>query len=122
MSRSNERRAEVSIGFRLDGKTALVVAGKAARHGMSAGQYARALVMTDTGHRLPVLRRAPPRDAVELRRLVTQLGKIGSNVNQLARVGNTPGLAIDRNALGQALADLAEIRGALLTALRVRDP
>ena len=112
----------MSIGFRLDEKTAAVVAEKAARHGLSAGQYARALVVTDTGHSLPVLRRGPPRDAVELRRLVAQLGKIGSNVNQVARAANTPDLTVDSNALGRALADLAEIRSALLVVLRVRDP
>ena len=105
-----------------DMQRAAVLAEKAARHGVSAGQYARALVLKDTGQSLPVVRRGPPRDAVELRRLVAQLGKVGSNLNQLARSANTPDLAIDRDALGRALADLAEIRAALLVALRVRDP
>lgn len=122
MSRSDKRRAEVSIAFRLDPKVAAIVAEKAARHGLSTGQYARALVMTDTGHSLPVLRRGPPHDAVELRRLVAHLGKVGSNLNQLARVANIPGLGIDHDALGRALADLAGIRSALLVALRVREP
>ena len=122
MSRSKKRKAEDSIAFRLDPETTAVVAEKAYRHGLSVGQYARALVMKDTGRGLPVLRRGPPRDARELRRLVAHLGKIGSNLNQVARVANTPEQAVDRDALGRALADLAEIRAALLVALRVRDP
>ena len=122
MSRSEKRRALEAIAFRLDPEVAAVVADKAARHGLSVGQYARALVIRDAGQALPVLRRGPPRDAGELRRLVAHLGKVGANLNQLARAANTPGLAIDRDALGQALCDLAGIRNALRVVLRVRDP
>lgn len=79
-------------------------------------------MIKDAGNALPVLRRGPPRDAVELRRLVGHLGKIGSNLNQVARAANTPGVNVDRGALTRALADLADIRSALLFTLRVRDP
>ncbi len=122
MSRSEKRRAEFSFAFRLDPEVAAGIAEKAAAHGLSIGRYARALVLKDTGRTLPVLRRGPPRDAVELRRLVAQIGKIGANINQIARVANTPGLVVDRDALARALVDLAEIRNALLIVLRVRDP
>lgn len=122
MSRSERRRAEESFAFRLDPETALRVAARAARHGLSVGQYARALVITDAGGVLPLVRRGPPRDAAELRRLAAHVGKIGSLLNQLARAANTPGLGIDRTALDRALADLAVVRDALVSALRVRDP
>ena len=85
MSRSEKRKAEESVAFRLNPEMYAVAADKAARHGLSVGQYARALVVKDAGHVLPVLRRGPPRDAAVLRGLTAQLGKIGSNVNQLAR-------------------------------------
>ena len=122
MSRSEKRRALEAIAFRLDPEVAAIVADKAARHGLSIGQYARTLVVKDAGNSLPVLRRGPPRDAVELRQLTAQVGRIGSNINQLARVANTPEGTVDRDALGRALAELATIRDALLVALRVRDP
>lgn len=122
MSRSEQRKAESLIAFRLDPEVEAIVADKAAAHGLSIGQYARALVTKNSGRSLPILRRGPPRDAVELRRLTAQLGKVGSNVNQIARTANTPDLVVDRDDLARALAELAEIRAALLVALGVRDP
>ena len=122
MSRSERRRAAEAVAFRLHPEVAAIAADKAARHGLSVGQYARALVLRDAGHSLPVLRRGPPSDAIELRRLVAHIGKVGSNLNQIARAANTPGLDIDRDALTRALSALAGIRGALIVALRVRDP
>jgi hypothetical protein len=52
---------------------------------LTAPSYARAVLL---GEEAPRSIRKPPPDAAELARLLGQLGKIGSNLNQLAHLGN----------------------------------
>jgi hypothetical protein len=60
----------------------------AERAGLSLAGYARSQLLA-----APPVRQArrPPIERVELARLLAQLGKIGSNVNQIARALNSTG-------------------------------
>jgi hypothetical protein len=60
--------------------------------------------------------RRPPVERKELARLLGELGKIGGNLNQLARAANT-GVVIDATEVSEALAGLGAVRDAILTAL-----
>ncbi|MCP3385955.1 hypothetical protein NLM31_36765 [Bradyrhizobium sp. CCGUVB4N] len=82
--------------------------------GLSIGAYLRALALGDAGPRAV---RRPPIERKELARLLGHLGKIGSNINQLAYAFNRdrriPGLA-ELAALRQ---QMVEMRDALIKAL-----
>lgn len=82
--------------------------------GLSVGAFVRALALGDAGPRAV---RRPPIERKELARLLGHLGKVGSNVNQLAhafnRNGRVPGLA----ELNGIRAYVIEMRDALMAAL-----
>ena len=86
----------------------------AAQAGLSVGAYLRALALGKPG---PRARRRPPIERTKLAQLLGELGKIGSNVNQLAHAYNgksrMPGLA----ELVAIRDEVARIRDALMTAL-----
>ena len=69
--------------------------------GLSVGAYLRVLALGKTGPRAV---RRPPVERKELARLLGHLGKVGSNLNQLAHAFNR-----DRRVPG--LAELNDIRG-----------
>jgi hypothetical protein len=64
------------------------ITAAAAQAGLSAGAYLRFL---GTGTAGPRAVRRPPVERAELTRMLGELGKLGSNVNQLARTANTGG-------------------------------
>lgn len=77
--------------------------------------------------RFGVLRQVPPptrrnaqpvKDKQELARLLGAVGKIGSNVNQLAHVANA-GSWPERGAIEQAVADIQWMRSSLMRSLGV---
>lgn len=68
-------------------------------------------------------RRVPRPDQQELARIVAQLGKLGSNVNQLARAvnsGRAPAPATTERAIELARQSLDQIRAEVLAALGVK--
>ena len=82
--------------------------------GLSVGALLRSLALGDAGPRSV---RRPPVERKELARLLGHLGKVGSNLNQLAHAYNR-----DRRSPGQAELDgmrayVKEMRDALMTAL-----
>lgn len=83
--------------------------------GLSVAAYLRAAALGTAG---PRAARKPPVAKQELVRVLAQLGKIGSNVNQIARAvnsGDDPnGLADDIKA---AVAAIAEMQAATMQAL-----
>jgi hypothetical protein len=86
MSRSQTRQRGRSVNVALtEAERAKVEADAAAAGGLSLSGYARALLM---GEVTPGTKQRPPADAAELARLLGQLGKVGSNLNQLTRLGN----------------------------------
>ena len=82
--------------------------------GLSIGAYLRALALGSAGPRAV---RRPPIERKELARLLGHLGKVGSNLNQLAHAFNRdrriPGLA----ELAAMRQQVGELRDALMKAL-----
>ena len=91
----------VVVSFRLTEEEAshLDLAGGSLAHTRSRGDFARASAMQEAGLRVlapakPIrtpARRKPSADVETLTRVLGQLGKIGSNINQLAKVANQSG-------------------------------
>jgi hypothetical protein len=102
------------ISVRCTAEDHAVIDAQATKAGLSKGAYRRALALGAPGPRAV---RRPPIERKELARLLGQLGKVGSNVNQLAygynRAGSLPGypelLAVRR--------EVGEMRDALIKAL-----
>ena len=84
------------------------------RAGLGVGAFLRAAALGDAGPRAV---RRPPIERKELARLLGHLGKVGSNLNQLAHafngLGRTPTLA----ELNRICEYVSEMRNALMTAL-----
>ena len=83
--------------------------------GFSVGAFLRLLALGDAGPRAV---RRPPAERAELARILAQLGKIGSNVNQIAKAihttRNLPSwseLAVMRDDIGQMCAALMKALG-----------
>jgi hypothetical protein len=86
----------------------------AARAGISISEYFRTMADGKPGPRaIP----RPPIERAELARLLGELGKLGSNVNQMARAMNTTGDLPERDDLAAARAAIEEMRGAVMKAL-----
>jgi hypothetical protein len=102
------------IAVRCTVKQNTAIKESAARAGLSIGAYLRALAV---GNPSPRSVRRPPVERAELARLLGQLGKLGSNVNQLAhgfnRNGRLPGYA-QLIAIRQ---EIGQMRAALFKAL-----
>lgn len=69
---------------------------------------------------VPLVRKPRP-DEVQLRRLVGEIGKIGSNVNQISKRLNQGHGLDDRRSLGRIHTDLGLMRENLLKTLGVTD-
>jgi len=102
------------ISVRCTAKERLKIDEAARASGLSIGAYLRALALGDAGPRAV---RRPPVERKELARLLGHIGKVGSNLNQLAhafnRDGRVPGLA----ELNVIRGHVIEMRNALIKAL-----
>ena len=85
-----------------------------AQAGLSVGAWFRALADGTPGPRAV---RKPPVEKAELARLLGEIGKLGSNVNQMARVLNTTGEPPEGSDLALARAAIEEMRAAVMKAL-----
>jgi hypothetical protein len=81
--------------------------------GLSAAAFMRAAALGNAG---PRARRRLPAEHVTLRQMLGQLGKIGSNLNQIARAFNMAG-QVSPPELTQALTDVPEMRALILDVL-----
>lgn len=108
MSDSESRQLKKTIGVRVTEEEHAEISAVAADLDVSVSAYARALVLGEQ----PVRRRRPkaniPRK--ELREVLGQLGKIGSNLNQLAHRANAEKKHACTQALKAELEALAAIR------------
>ena len=111
-SGSEQRQRTAHLMVRLTPAERGALDGAAERAGLSLAGYARATLLT-----APPVRQArrPPVERAELVRLLAQLGKIGSNVNQIARVLNSGGDTPPE--LVGVPEDIATIRAAIMAAL-----
>lgn len=115
MAGTEKRQRTRQFSVRFTDAEAASLDRKADATGLSTAAYLRACALGDAG---PRATRKPPVVKEELVRILGQLGKIGSNVNQIARAVNTGadpnGLADDIKA---AVVALAEMQTATLGAL-----
>jgi hypothetical protein len=86
----------------------------AERAGLSVGAFMRASALGNAGPRAV---RRPPVERKELARLLGHLGKVGSNVNQLARGFNVTGVLPGFPELLGIREDVRQMRDALMKAL-----
>jgi hypothetical protein len=102
------------VSVRCTAKERSTIDEAARRAGLSVGAYLRTLALGSPGPRAV---RRPPIERKELARLLGHLGKVGSNINQLAYAFNStrriPGLA----ELTAVREQIGEIRDALMKAL-----
>lgn len=82
--------------------------------GLAVGSFLRALGVGSPGPRAV---RRPGVERVQLAQLLGHIGKLGSNVNQIARLANTDRVPPRGQELSLMQADIAAMRVALMQAL-----
>lgn len=82
--------------------------------GFSVGAFLRLLALGTAGPRAV---RRPPAERAELARILAQLGKIGSNVNQIAKAIHTTRNLPSWSELAVMRDDIGQMRAALMKAL-----
>lgn len=105
---SEKRRRIASIASRYTPFELAEIAERAHAVGMTIGQYQRAAALDTASLPLPRVRRRRSPEMAMLDQILGQIGKIGSNVNQIARVLNSGNAAPAE--LQHALAAVAEMR------------
>jgi hypothetical protein len=114
-SGSEKRQRTASILVRLTAEERAAIEAAASRAGLTLASYARGQML---GGPQPRAARRPPVETRQLARILGELGKIGSNINQLARAGNIGLLnAADRGELQAETQALRALRGYLMEAL-----
>lgn len=115
-SGTDTRQRTGQILVRLTDEELAAIDAKADRAGIARAAFMRAAALGAIG---PRAQRRPPADHVALRQLLGELGRIGNNLNQLARAGNA-GLDVDSDALKAGIAAVLECRARILTALNMK--
>ena len=109
------RQRQRVISFRVDPTEYERIKTEADRGGVTVGTFARDVLISA---KAPRRVRRPPAEKAELVRILGELGKIGSNVNQLAAKANVGVLRVlDPMSLAQIQDDLDEMRDDLMRAL-----
>ena len=112
-SGSETRKRQASVHLRLSDDEFSLIADFADRAELTPASYARQ-VLLDTPP--PRARRRPAVEKQQLAKLLGELGKIGSNVNQIAHHMNA-GVGTSSSAVDQAMADVRQMRDAVMKAL-----
>ena len=112
-SGSDTRQRSETVTVRLTKDERDTLDALSSRSGLAAGAFMRAAAFGNAG---PRAQRRPPADHKALRQLLGECGRIGNNLNQIARHLNTGGAA-DIPELTAALAAYLDIRTAILRAL-----
>jgi hypothetical protein len=90
------------------------IADAAGKAGLTVGEFVRTVTL---GRKLPRAVKLPLIDRQQLARLLGELGKVGSNVNQIAKAFNSVSAVPEVQALTAMRADLAAMRSAVMVAL-----
>jgi hypothetical protein len=109
---------EKPISVRCTAKDHAVINEAATKAGLSIGAYLRSLALGTAGPRAV---RRPPVERKELARLLGHLGKVGSNINQLAYAYNRDRLLPGFAELVAMRREVGEMRAALMKALGYGD-
>jgi hypothetical protein len=109
---------QAKISFRCTAGDHAAIDESATKAGLSIGAYLRTLALGSAGPRAV---RRPPVERKELARLLGHLGKIGSNINQLAHAYNRDRLVPGFRELAAMRRDIGDMRTALLRSLGYGD-
>lgn len=112
-SGSDKRQRNKRINFRVFDDEFNEIAAKVDRSGLTFGAFMRAAALGNPG---PRAQRRPPADHRALRQILGEIGRIGNNINQIARAINS-GDGPNVPELREALAAYIKIRNAILDAL-----
>ena len=102
------------IGLRVTKADHARIDEKAQAAGYKIGGYLRALALGSAGARAV---KRPRVEREQLARLLGEIGKLGSNVNQIAKWSNTERSAASLAELAQIRADIGALRDAVMKAL-----
>ncbi len=102
------------IAVRVTAADREVIKEKAQESGLKIGGYLRALALGSAGVRAV---KRPRVEREQLARLLGEIGKLGSNVNQLAKWSNTDRSPASVAELAQIRADIGAMREAVMRAL-----
>lgn len=112
-SRGAKRHRTRQLAVRCTREELEAIQAKADKAGLATGAFARAAMLDSPG---PRAQRRAPADKDALLRVLGQLGKVGSNINQIARRLNT-GERVHLPSLEEALSAYLELRNAIFEAL-----
>jgi hypothetical protein len=115
-SGSDKRQRDETVTVRLTKDERSALEELSSRSGMAAGAFMRAAAFGDAG---PRAQRRPPADHQALRQLLGECGRVGNNLNQIARSLNI-GDQIHLPELKEALTAYLDIRNAIFVALGMK--
>ena len=113
MPGSEKRLRTQLVAVRFSPDEAARLGQHAERAGITVGSYVRSIVLAAP---VPRQARRPPVELELLGKALAQLGKVGSNLNQIARHLNSGGSGVAPE-LSDALAELVAAKGVLMSAL-----
>lgn len=113
-SGSERRERKRIIGVRVTDDEMAEITAEAERSGLTVASYARSVLLSAPA---PRARRRPSIEAEALGRLLGDLGKVGSNLNQIAHHMNAGRNEVSPAAMEAALSEVADIRAAILEAM-----
>lgn len=118
MAGSETRRRRKEVTIRVTDEEHAEILSRADRASLSVAGYVRSTVLEKPA---PRQSRRPSVNHKELAFILAQIGKLGSNVNQMARVANCGGWP-GRHQINRAQDDIHAMRDRLMLALDVAPP
>lgn len=115
-SGTNKRQRGKTVTVRLTLDEHANLESLSSRSGLAVGAFMRAAAFGDSG---PRAQRRPPVDHQALRQILGHCGRIGNNLNQIAKHLNAGGQP-EMEELREALTAYRDIRAAILTALAMK--
>jgi len=112
-SGSDKRRRSHQSLIRWTDDEFSAISEKADKAGLAVAAFMRAVALGDPG---PRAQRRPPADHKALRQILGELGRVGNNINQIARALNS-GESASLPDLREALRVYLEIRNRIFDAL-----
>jgi hypothetical protein len=100
---SQKRQRQKGVRATVTDDEYTAIEARARKAGLSTAAYLRACALGDHG---PRAQRRPPVELQQFGKAVSELNKIGSNVNQIAHAANM-GLSVDRATLSRMAKELS---------------
>lgn len=113
-SGSEKRQRQHSLTVRFNAAEHAAVVAQAEAIGLSAASFARTQLLDVPP---PRAARRPPVERAQVAQLLGHIGKVGSNINQIAKTLNTGKGSLAQRDLAEALGAVMDMREACLKAL-----